>query len=87
MQCRARLLSGHVYFKIVSSTILPDELAAEWMDLYNYVSRFGPAYNDQGRVVASDVKNTISQMTKKECCDVVERIIHLKQKIEEEFNY
>lgn len=84
-RCRADLLSMHAYFKIIPSRMFSDELAPEWDDLCTTVTRSGIAYDDEGRVMMNAVKNTIGQMSKGECLEIAERIVLLKQKVDDEF--
>jgi hypothetical protein len=84
-RCRTDLLSQHAYFKIIPSKMFSDDLAPEWDDLCSTVTRSGTAYDDEGRVMMNAVKNTIRQMSKMECQEIAERIISLKQKVDNEF--
>lgn len=82
---RADLLALHAYFKIIPSKMFSEDLAPEWDSLYDRVTRSGVAYDDEGRIVLNAVKNTIGQMSKSECSEIVDRIVMLKQKVDYEF--
>lgn len=83
---RSDLLALHAFFKILPSKMFSQELAAEWDAICKRVSRSGPAVDDQGRIIVNDVKNTISQMEREECFEIVKQIYSLKQKVAGEFN-
>jgi len=83
--CRSALLKLHAYFHVIPSTMFSEQLAQEWEAICATVARYGPLFDDDGRVIVNSVKNTISQMQKSECFDLVRQIRQLRDKVAAEF--
>lgn len=83
--CRSALLKLHAYFHVIPSKMFSEQLAVEWEEIYKNVTRHGPLFDDEGRIIVNSVKNTISQMQKAECFDLVKQIRQLKDKVAAEF--
>lgn len=79
------LLKLHAYFHVIPAKMFSEQLAVEWEEIYRNVTRHGPLLDDEGRIVVNSVKNTISQMQKNECFDLVKKIRQLKEKVAAEF--
>ena len=74
------------YFNIITSKYFSDVLATEWEDITREVKSKGPKIDEQGRVVANAVINTIDQMSHQQCNWLVNRISTLQQKVKREFD-
>lgn len=83
--CRSTLLKWHAYFHVIPARMFSEQLALEWEEIYKNVTRHGPLFDDDGRIVVNSVRNTISQMQKNECFDLVSQIRQLKEKVAAEF--
>lgn len=84
-ECRASLIAQHSYFSIIPSRMFSDSLAPEWEDICRTVSRSGPSRDEEGRVVANAIRNTLRQMEREECLAIVERLIRLREQVAAEF--
>ncbi|MNL87482.1 hypothetical protein D3C87_2166560 [compost metagenome] len=62
-----------------------EQLALEWEEIYKNVTKHGPLLDEEGRIIVNSVKNTISQMQKNECFDLVRQIRQLREKVAAEF--
>lgn len=65
--------------------MLSDELAPEWEEICSEISKSGASRDEEGRIVANAVKNTIRQMSREECILIINRVIELQQKVASEF--
>ena len=83
--CQSTLLKLHAYFHLIPAKMFSDQLAPEWEEICKNVTRHGPAFDEDGRVVVNSVKNTISQFQKSECFELVKQIRQLKEKVAAEF--
>ncbi|OJV17998.1 MAG: hypothetical protein BGO21_14330 [Dyadobacter sp. 50-39] len=84
-ECRSSLISQHAYFLLIPSRMFSDQLVPEWEDICATVFRSGPARDEEGRIVANAVRNTIRQMSREECIEIVKRVMSLQQKVAAEF--
>lgn len=84
-ECRSSLISQHAYFSLIPSRMFSDQLAPEWEEIFAAVSKSGPVRDEDGRIVASAVKNTIRQMSREECVEIVKRVMRLQQQVAAEF--
>lgn len=83
--CRSALLKLHAYFHVIPAKMFSDHLALEWEGICANVTRHGPLFDEEGRIVVNSVKNTISQMQKSECFELVSQIRQLRDKVAAEF--
>lgn len=83
--CRSALLKLHAYFHVIPANMFSEQLAREWEAICANVKRHGPLFDEEGRIVVNSVKNTISQMQKSECFDLVTQIRQLREKVAAEF--
>lgn len=84
-ECRASLIAQHSYFTIIPSRMFSDNLAPEWEDICKVVARSGPSRDDEGRIIANAIRNTLRQMDREECLAIVERLIRLQGQVAAEF--
>jgi len=73
------------YFNIITPKYFSDALSAEWENITREVKMKGAKTDEQGRVIASDVVNTIDQMSHQQCNSLVDRIANIQQKVKKEF--
>lgn len=83
--CRSTLLKLHAYFHVIPAKMFSEQLALEWEEIYKNVTKHGPLLDEEGRTIVNSVKNTISQMQKNECFDLVRQIRLLREKVAAEF--
>ena len=73
------------YFNIIPSKYFSDALSNEWDEIAKEVKTKGPKVDDQGRVIANAVVNTIDQMSLQQCDRLVNRIRALQKEVKKEF--
>lgn len=73
------------YFNIIPPKYFSDGLSAEWEFITEEIKKKGPRFDENGRVVANAVTNTIDQMSAQECGAIATRIIKLNEKVKLEF--
>lgn len=83
--CRADLIARHSYFKIIPPNMFSDALSPEWQGICGQVKRSGPAYNEDGGIIANETRNTIERMSDLECLEIIQRVSELHKKVAAEF--
>lgn len=73
------------YFNIIPPKYFSDALSPEWQNITDAIKQKGPKLDEEGRVVANAVLNTIEQMSSEECIAIAMRIISLRDKVKLEF--
>ncbi|WP_254412239.1 hypothetical protein [Dyadobacter diqingensis] len=73
------------YFNIIPPKYFSDALSPEWQIITEEIKQKGPKIDQDGKVIASAVINTIDQMSEQECSNLVSRVINLREKVSKEF--
>lgn len=82
---KERLKAQAAYFNILDPKYFSEQLSAEWEAIVIFIKKGGSRLNEEGRVVANPVTNTIDCLTEDECNDFVGRLYHLYDKLKSEF--
>ncbi|MBE9464300.1 hypothetical protein ACFP1I_06100 [Dyadobacter subterraneus] len=73
------------YFNIIPPKYFSDALGPEWENITEQIKEKGPKFDQDGKVVANAVTNTIDQMSPQECVALATRIMKLNEKVKLEF--
>lgn len=84
-QCKPKLLSQHAYFSLIPPNMFSDPYLTEWEEICMTASRFGPSRDEDGRIVANEVRNTLSKLSQEDCLAIVHRVMQLHKKVSAEF--
>jgi hypothetical protein len=82
---KSQLLRQSSHFNVIDPKYFSENLVDEWTSLQKDVSIKGIKRDEEGFVVMNAVRHTIEGFSEQECAEIVNRIQHLYDKVQVEF--
>ena len=74
-------------FNIIAGHFFSDDLNPEWEHIVSELKQYGPAFDEEGKITANALMNTIDQMSQQNCIDMIFRISSLYEKVKLELHF
>jgi hypothetical protein len=81
---KEKLKTQSAYFNILEPRYFSDSLVNEWEGILNFTKTKGAKVDDDGRVIANAIPNTIESLTALECQRLVDQVYALYEKVKKE---
>jgi hypothetical protein len=82
---KEKLMSQYAYFNIIEPRYFSEALLGEWESILSLIKYKGARLDEEGKVVANEVRNTIDHLTDRECQILMDKVYVLYDKVKEEY--
>lgn len=84
-QLKEKLMSQYAYFNIIEPRYFSETLLHEWENILSIIKHKGARLDEEGKVVANAVRNTIDHLTERECQVLVDKVYAIYEKVRGEY--
>ncbi|KAA6441618.1 hypothetical protein FEM33_01110 [Dyadobacter flavalbus] len=82
---KEKLMSQYAYFNIIEPRYFSETLLGEWESILGLIKHKGAKLDEEGKVVANEVRNTIDHLTDRECQVLVDKVYAIYDKVKAEY--